>query len=391
MHSGAYGAGIDPSQATSQGRQSADQAVGEASSLGLGGGSPIYDDMESYDTTNASCNQTVLAFLGGWTSELHAQGYVSGVYSSLYGAIRALVSQVGPTGYQLPDDIWFAAWPGNGATITDPTIPDGDWVNHQRIHQYAGGVTQTWGGATIDVDQDYADALLAAHGSGGAPLPSNSFQLNAGQALSPGQYLDSPNGQYELVMQSDGNLVLYVVGQRPLWDTSTWGHPGAYAVMQSDGNLVVYGTGGALWASGTSGNPGAGLDVQSDANVVVYSNYGRPLWDSGRVNNELIPGGSLQDGWMLISPNRQYELAMQLDGNLVLYRIGQGALWSAGTGGHPGAYAVMQGDGNLVVYGSGRALWASGTWGHPGAYTSLQTDGNLVVYGPGGALWASGT
>jgi len=388
--SGAYGAGIDPSQAASQGRQSADQAVGEASSLGLGAGSPIYDDMESYDSTNASCNQAVLAFLDGWTRELHAQGYASGVYSSLYGAIRALVSAVG-AGYQLPDDIWFAAWPGNGATTTDPTIPAGEWANHQRIHQYVGGVTQTWGGATINVDQDYADALLAAHGSGGAAPLSNRFQLNAGQVLNPGQSVVSPNGQYNLVMQSDGNLVLYVVGERPLWDTSTWGHPGAYAVMRTDGNLVVYGSGRALWASGTSGNPGAGVNVQSDANVVVYSNYGRALWDSGRVNAEMTPNGTLQDGWMLISPNRQYELVMQADGNLVLYLIGQRALWSTGTWGHPGAYAVMRTDGNLVVYGSGRALWASNTSGYPGAYSVLQVDGNLVVYGAGRALWASGT
>ncbi len=39
-----------------------------------------------------------------------------------------------------------------------------------------------------------------------------------------------------------------------------------------------------------------------------------------------------------------------------------------------------------------KALWASGTHGHSGATLAVQTDGNLVVYAPGGhAVWASGT
>ncbi len=55
--------------------------------------------------------------------------------------------------------------------------------------------------------------------------------------------------------------------------------------------------------------------------------------------------------------------------------------------------AVMQGDGNFVLYHLGwMPLWASGTYGHPGSYVVLQNDGNLVVYSPSGrALWATGT
>ncbi|MEV0990657.1 hypothetical protein [Streptomyces sp. NPDC049949] len=42
-----------------------------------------------------------------------------------------------------------------------------------------------------------------------------------------------------------------------IWDTKTYGNPGAYAVMQEDGNVVVYGKdggqgkGGAIWHSDT--------------------------------------------------------------------------------------------------------------------------------------------
>jgi hypothetical protein len=43
-------------------------------------------------------------------------------------------------------------------------------------------------------------------------------------------------------------------------------------------------------------------------------------------------------------------------------------------------FAVMQGDGNFVLY-DGPAAWATNTW-YPGgtAYLNLQDDGNMVVY-----------
>jgi hypothetical protein len=85
---------------------------------------------------------------------------------------------------------------------------------------------------------------------------------------------------------------------------------------------------------------------------------------------------------------------MQEDGNLVLYRNDNSqALWSSGTSGKPVAHAIMQGDGNFVLYdNNGVAYWSTGTWGNPGAFLILQDDGNLVVYGQNGqALWASKT
>jgi hypothetical protein len=82
---------------------------------------------------------------------------------------------------------------------------------------------------------------------------------------------------------------------------------------------------------------------------------------------------------------------MQSDGNLVLYRNGDGALWSAGTHGNPGAYLVNQTDGNVVVYGPTRALWSTRTAGTSGAVLVMQDDGNAVVYAGGGPVWTSRT
>jgi outer membrane protein assembly factor BamB len=55
------------------------------------------------------------------------------------------------------------------------------------------------------------------------------------------------------------------------------------------------------------------------------------------------------------------------------------------------AEAVMQYDGNFVVYDleTGTPVWATHTDGHPGAFLNVQGDGNLVVYSAEGeALWS---
>ncbi|MFI2202354.1 hypothetical protein ACH47Z_16565 [Streptomyces sp. NPDC020192] len=115
----------------------------------------------------------------------------------------------------------------------------------------------------------------------------------------------------------------------------------------------------------------------------------------------IYPGQQLASGHSVSSSTMT--LTMQSDGNLVArLNTGKGAgqvVWSTGTSGNSGAYAVMQTDGNLVVYkstggaGKGGALWSSRTYDNPGAYATVQDDGNIIIYGRAStsALWASGT
>lgn len=107
-------------------------------------------------------------------------------------------------------------------------------------------------------------------------------RLHPNQTLTSGQGITSNDGRCLLVMQADGNLVLYESipgGRRPLWASNT-GAGGSRAVMQGDGNLVVYAPSNQpLWASNT-GTPGAILVLQDDANTVVYAPDGRALWAS---------------------------------------------------------------------------------------------------------------
>jgi hypothetical protein len=157
-------------KAASQGTAAADDAVLQAQSLGLPTGTPLYDDMEYYKRSQSS-SPAVLAFLGAWTSELHAKGYLSGVYGNADSVIADLATQYGTT-YPEPDDIWFAAWPGDGSqTTSDPNIPTADWANHQRLHQYSGAHNETYGGVTINIDGDYLDGATAGAVTVGPPPP----------------------------------------------------------------------------------------------------------------------------------------------------------------------------------------------------------------------------
>jgi hypothetical protein len=137
----------------SQGTAAADDAASDAESLGIEPGATLYYDMEAYDTSD---NSAVLSFLGAWTTELHKDQYRSGVYSSSDSGVSALAGSYSSPSYAAPDVIYDALWNGESNT-GDSNIPAGDWAYHQRIHQYSGGVNQTYGGYTLNIDQDYLD------------------------------------------------------------------------------------------------------------------------------------------------------------------------------------------------------------------------------------------
>jgi hypothetical protein len=172
---------LSATTASTQGTEAANDAVDQARIAGIGEGSPIYFDMESYSRT-ASASSATLTFLGAWTARLHALGYDSGVYSSSASGIADLVSRLGST-YVQPDDLWIANWNGR-ATASDPYVPESAWSDHQRIHQYRGGHDETYGGVTINIDNNYVEGATAGSGSGGED-PRGSFESISSPA--PGQ------------------------------------------------------------------------------------------------------------------------------------------------------------------------------------------------------------
>jgi bacillolysin len=125
-------------------------------------------------------------------------------------------------------------------------------------------------------------------------------------------------------------------------------------------------------------------------------------------NNQPVPHqNALFRGDELRSINGTFQLVLQdADGNLVL-KIDDSMgnpnaglidrpVWSPYVQDRGASIAVMQDDGNFVVYDDAQprnALWWTGTNGNNGAYIILQDDGNLVVYASDGltVLWQSRT
>jgi hypothetical protein len=146
------------SWARAQGAAEASKTVGVAQSLGIVAGSTMWYDLEGFNDKLTDCRESALAFLSAWTDQLHALGYVSGVYSSAGSGIEMLddARVERPGTFSLPDQIWIARWDGYANTSTHYIREDG-WLPGGRMKQYQGGHDETWGGVRINIDRNYLD------------------------------------------------------------------------------------------------------------------------------------------------------------------------------------------------------------------------------------------
>jgi hypothetical protein len=141
--------------------------------------------------------------------------------------------------------------------------------------------------------------------------------------LNPGVVLQSPNRVYQLIFQTDGNLVLYANGSS-IWATGLV--HGWTLAMQSDGNLVLYNIlHQPVWTSNTEGNPHSKLVLQDDGNLVIYdATSGKPLWTrgNGRLPCNLFSTVRANSGSIYI-PSGQVNL--NFDFNYIFNRVSRGA------------------------------------------------------------------
>lgn len=119
-----------------------------------------------------------------------------------------------------------------------------------------------------------------------------SVYLAPGSSLTVDQKMYTPDGNHYLVMQSDGNVVIYTQSNQPIWASGTYGKGnGCHLDMQDDGHLVLYsGSGRAIWASGTHvsrdakyGTPAAKpvrMVFENGGAMVLYSATGEAVWSS---------------------------------------------------------------------------------------------------------------
>lgn len=231
------------------------------------------------------------------------------------------------------------------------------------------------------------------------------WMLHVGETLQSQESIWSRSSTAELLMQPDGNLVIY---SRPegevVWATMVYGsgQHGSILTLTPDGDLQVQSHGTAVWNTRTAG--GYVLQLQDDGNLELVSAQSKVLWQSGSsLSMKFDPSSSrvwrlfvnevLQNRDSLWSRSGKVELVVQADGNLVLYSRPAGqVLWATMVHGdeHQSAVLTLTADGDLQVQVKGSAIWSAQTSG--GRVLEVEDSGNLVVYsGTDEALWESGS
>lgn len=189
-----------PSVAVTQGETEATSAANAAKALGLSQ-TVIYYDMENYDTTNTQCGDAVTAFVGGWVSQLHNDGYSAGVYANPDPA-EYDVSAASP----LPDEIWVAKYDGRATIWGLGDLEDPLWSTNQRVHQYLGNTTESYGAVSLTIDRDIENASVA--GSNGA----KSFSYTLLEFQYPGATGTSVQGINDLGQMNAPDYTGQIVG-----------------------------------------------------------------------------------------------------------------------------------------------------------------------------------
>jgi hypothetical protein len=181
-------------------------------------------------------------------------------------------------------------------------------------------------------------------------------------------------------------------------------------MMESDGTFTMTDISGTtvLWSAGTSGTANARLVLQNDGNLVLYDANNKALWANGANASKNLyrsavpnPAPSTQCGRLaagqgilvngfLDSCNGAYRLVAQVDANVVLYRTSDSkAMWATGTNTTFESGLYMGTDGNLVSYGmEGAKLWSSNTSG-ANAQFYLRDDGTMFITQNGYAIWST--
>ncbi|MGW7380850.1 glycoside hydrolase domain-containing protein [Streptomyces sp. NPDC054794] len=209
-----------PATARSQGTAAATEAIAAAKALGMLPGSALYNDIEHYTQTDATCRTAVLTYTSAWTKELHRLGYVSGVYMNLNLGARQLADAYTSTAYARPDALWIARYDSVDSLKGWAGIADAKWAVHQRAKQFRGGHDETYGSVTLNIDTDRLDAPVATVAYPYKVTSTTPLNARTGPATSyPVTAAYAPGSTLKVVCQTPGTKV----GTTSVWDRLTNG------------------------------------------------------------------------------------------------------------------------------------------------------------------------
>ena len=138
--------------ARADGTLQAKRVASAARRLGIGHGSLLFYDLESFDASRRGCVHSALSFLEAWTLQLHRRGYKSGVYSHINAGIQLLAHT--PRSYHRPDASWYA-WIDRANARPKEYIASRSFMRTQRVHQFALDKKVRFGGIRMAIDWNY--------------------------------------------------------------------------------------------------------------------------------------------------------------------------------------------------------------------------------------------
>ncbi|MGA3540861.1 LamG-like jellyroll fold domain-containing protein [Micromonosporaceae bacterium DT194] len=215
------------------------------------------NDEDVAGTPTASVSSALPAEVDVWT-------HLTGVYDAGRKQLRLYVNGE----FESTQDVAFTPMASSGSLLVGRAL-------------WRGEITDRWTGGIDDVTLHQGaltdTSVFILYNSQVPPGPGSNTLLE-GETLTQDQYLRSDAGNYLLVMQPDGNLVLSQAGI-PLWDTGTSGREGAEARFQPDGNFVIYSTDGvSRWHTGTWSTAANRLVLRDDGDLVLLDPTDRVLW-----------------------------------------------------------------------------------------------------------------
>lgn len=278
--------------------------------------SPI--DISVPDSDNLDCQVSSFNIDGKWWNcgDKHSPSHLDGKWLNAHSEISLAIANSGGISYYSDPSlaIEFNGKPGVAISSTYNHAYDnqyyvgGNKVSRANLHgmevgvggmaipfivgsKYSAGKYQVFLNVTksnkVDpTDYQVTEVHILPHDTktyNSADANNLGDSLQIGQSLSVGKELISHNGLNKLIVQGDGNIVLYNPDQLPAWDSykKQTTLSAKNLILQGDGNLVAYtATGQVAWASNTAGADR--LLLQDDGNLVLYRGN-TPVWSTGTV------------------------------------------------------------------------------------------------------------
>lgn len=234
-------------------------------------------------TTTTSCTVYGLVLGTSYVFSVVAHNTAGTGPAAISGTIVATPS---PTA---PGSPVFAPLPANVNAVTLSWSPSPNCSECVYSVYYAGKVVGSTGGTSIrltrlDWDTSYTFSIVATNGTGQSSAASPSSppvspwrtRLLAGQTLSRGQFLYSPNRACHLSVTASGYLVVER-GTTVIWERG--GGLGRRLVISGRGDLILTGVGGWVWTSHTKVS-GAFFVTTSNGGRLEIIHAGRVIWRS---------------------------------------------------------------------------------------------------------------